>query len=146
MLAKLKNMFSKSDKIKTFNEISAHRKYGIQVTQYIENGKYMIYVNDTFENDTVVDIFDDETEVEAFIDELAAEISNTAKNRKKDMENRLVKDLNILEYLHKRDFKHLFIHQYKKTMFSVYLNKKLVNHVNSHIEDKIFGETHANEV
>jgi len=146
MLKKLKNIFGKGDKIKVFNETSAHRKYGIHVTQYIEDGKYMIYVNDTFENDTVVDIFDNETQVDAFIDELATEIEQTAKSRKKDMENRLVKDLNILEYFHKRDFKHLFIYQYKKTMFSVYLNKKLMNHVNSHIEDKIFGATHANEV
>lgn len=141
MLSKLKKMFGKSgDKIEAFNEASSHRKYGIQISQHIDNGKHMVYVNDIFQDDTVIAIFENEQQVSEFIDELTAEISHTAKQRKADIEERLVQDLNKLTYLHKSKCKEMFISQYKKTMFSIYLNKKVVKHVNDYIEDKIFGE------
>ncbi len=140
MLSKLKKMFSKSgDKIEAFNETSSHRKYGVHISQHIDNGKYMVYVNDIFEDDTSLSIFDNENQVAEFIDELTTEISHTAKQRKADIEARLVKDLNKLEYLHKRKCQDMFINHYKKTMFSIYLNKKMVKHVNDYIEEKIFG-------
>lgn len=140
MLSKLKKMFIKSgDKIEAFNEKSSHRKYGVNIVQHIENGKFMIYVNDIFEDDTSLSIFDNEHQVAEFIDELDDEISRTVKTRKSDIENRLVKDLKKLEYLHKRKCKNMFISHYKKTILSIYLNKKMVKHVNDYIEDKIFG-------
>lgn len=143
MLSKLKKMFGKSgDKIEAFNEASSHRKYGIQISQHIDNGKHMVYVNDSFQDDTVIAIFENEQQVSEFIDELTAEVSNTAKQRKTDLEARLVKDLNKLAYLYKSKCKEMFISQYKKTRFSIYLNKKLIKHLNDYIEEKIVGETH----
>lgn len=143
MLSKLKKMFGKSgDKIEAFNEASSHRKYGIQISQHIDNGKHMVYVNDSFQDDTVIAIFENEQQVSEFIDELTAEVSNTAKQRKADLEARLVKDLNKLAYLHKSKCKEMFISQYKKTRFSIYLNTKLIKHLNDYIEGKIIGETH----
>lgn len=147
MLSKLKKMFTKNnDKIEAFNEKSNHRKFGVHIAMHMDNGKYMIYVNDIFEEDTVVAIFDNEDQVSEFIDELTAEISTNLKQRQSDIEARLVKDLNKMTYLHKRDFKHLFINQYKKTMLAIYLNKKVVKHVNDYIEEKIFGEPNEQQV
>lgn len=147
MLSKLKKMFTKNnDKIEVFNEKSNHRKFGVHIAMHMDNGKYMIYVNDIFEEDTVVAIFENEEQVSEFIDELTAEISTNLKQRQSDIEARLVKDLNKMTYLHKRDFKHLFINQYKKTMFAIYLNKKVVKHVNDYIEEKIFGEPNEQQV
>lgn len=140
-------MFTKNnDKIEAFNEKSNHRKFGVHIAMHMDNGKYMIYVNDIFEEDTVVAIFENEEQVSEFIDELTAEISTNLKQRQSDIEARLVKDLNKMTYLHKRDFKHLFINQYKKTMFAIYLNKKVVKHVNDYIEDKIFGAPNEQQV
>jgi len=146
MLSKLKKMFAKnSDKIEAFNEKSNHRKFGVHIAMHMDNGKYMVYVNDIFEEDTVVAIFDNEDQVSEFIDELTAEISTNLKKRQSDIEERLVKDLNKLTYLYKRNYKHLFINQYKKTMFTIYLNKKVVKHVNDYIEETIFGEDNGQQ-
>lgn len=147
MLSKLKKMFTKNnDKIVVFNEKSNHLKFGVQIALHMDNGKYMIYVNDIFASDTVIAIFNSEEEVSEFIDELTTEISANFKQRQSAVEERLVKDLNKLTYLHKRNFKHLFIAHYKKTMFTIYLNKKVVNHVNNYIEETIFGEDNGKQV
>lgn len=145
MLSKLKKIFSKSDKVEAFNESSAHRKYGVHIAHYNDNGKHMVYVNDIFKNDTVIALFDTEEDVNNFIDELTLEISSTATKRTDEMAEHLAKDLNKLAYFHKRDFKHLFISHYKKTILSVYLNKKIVKHVNDYIETKILGAEDAKE-
>lgn len=138
MLSKLKKLFNK-DKIEAFNESSTSRKYGIHIAQHIENGKHMIYVNDIFEDDTVIAILDNEEQVSEFINELNSEISHRIQQRNADIQERLVKDLGRLEYLHKNKCHSMFISAYKKTMFSVYLNKKIVNHINDYVETKIFG-------
>lgn len=138
MLSKLKKIFNK-DKIEAFNESKTNRKYGIHISQYVENSKYIVYVNDVFEDDTVIAILNNEEEVNEFISDLTAEISARGKQRNADIQERLVKDLNRLEYLHKHHCHSLFASAYKKTMFSVYLNKKIVDHINEYVETKIFG-------
>jgi predicted DNA-binding transcriptional regulator len=140
--SKFKKVFSE-DKISSFNARHDNKKYGIKVEQFIEDDKYIVYVHDTFHNDTVIESFENEIEVTSLLNRLSTELAVNEYRREKDLEERLVKDLNRLTYLHKRGLNQMFKAYYLKMMFSVYLNKSIVNHINKYVEENFKDTANA---
>lgn len=142
MKKKFKKLFS-NDKVAAFNDKHANQKYGIKVEQFIENDKYVVYIHDTFHNDTVIESFVSEDEVNDLLSKLSSEMAINGSRREKDFQERLVKDLNRLTYLHKRGFTQIFKTHYIKMMFSVYLNKSVVNHINKYVDENFKDTANA---